>query len=179
MAKSPILTYQVLPPAYIEYDAKVVDVAQRVIKLIDGAAPWVHAEHIGSTAVPNCSGKGIVDLAAFYVDGNLAQTRIVLDALGFQHQSAGHKFPEERPMRVGAIDHHGEVFRLHVHVVAQDSPEAMDLRRFRDVLRQDDALSAAYQAKKRAILQSGLSEPVGYTKEKGEFITAVLGGGAG
>ena len=35
---------------------------------------------------------------------------------------------------------------------------------------------AAYQAKKRAILQSGLSEPVGYTKEKGEFITAVLGG---
>ena len=176
MAKSPILTYEVLPPAYIEYDYKVVDVANRVIALIDAAAPWVNAEHIGSTAVPNCSGKGIVDLAAFYADSKLAQTRTTLDALGFQHQSAGHKFPEERPMRVGAIDHGGEVFRLHVHVVAQDSPEAADLRRFRDVLRKDHALSAAYQAKKRAILQSGLSEPVGYTKEKGEFITAVLGG---
>ena len=78
-------------------------------------------------------------------------------------------------MRVGAIDHDGEVFRLHVHVVAQDSPEAMDLRRFRDVLRKEYALSAAYQAKKRAILQSGLSDRC-YTKEKGEFITAVLGG---
>jgi GrpB-like predicted nucleotidyltransferase (UPF0157 family) len=176
LAKSPILTYQVLPPAYIEYDPKVVAVAQRVAALIDAAAPWVNAEHIGSTAVPNCSGKGIVDLAAFYTDGNLAQTRIALDALGFQHQSVGHKFPEERPMRVGAIEYDGEVFRLHVHVVAQDSLEAANLRRFRDALRENHALSAAYQAKKRAILQSGLSEPVGYTKEKGEFITAVLGG---
>jgi GrpB-like predicted nucleotidyltransferase (UPF0157 family) len=176
LSKSPILTYQVLPPAYIEYDAKVVAVAQRVIALITGVAPWVDAEHIGSTAVPNCSGKGIVDLAAFYTDGKLQQTRDALDALGFQHQSAGHKFPEERPMRVGAIDHGGEIFRLHVHVVSKTSPEATDLRRFRDVLRRDHTLSAKYQAKKRAILQSGLSEPVGYTREKGEFITAVLGG---
>lgn len=178
MAKSPILTYQVLPPAYVEYDPKVVDVAERVVELIDAAAPWVRAEHIGSTAVPNCSGKGIVDLAAFYDDGTLARTRDALDALGFQHQSAGHKFPEERPMRVGAIEHAGEVFRLHVHVVAQNAAEATDLRRFRDALRKDGALSAAYQAKKRAILQSGLSEPVGYTREKGEFITAVLGSAA-
>ncbi len=178
MAKSPILTYQVLPPAYVEYDPKVVDVAQRVVELIDAAAPWVRAEHIGSTAVPNCSGKGIVDLAAFYEDGTLAATRDALDALGFQHQVSGHKFPEERPMRVGAIELAGEVFRLHVHVVARDDAEATDLRRFRDVLRKDDALSAAYQAKKRAILQSGLSEPVGYTREKGEFITAVLGSAA-
>ena len=175
MLKSPILTYRVMPPAYFDYDPKVVVVAKRVIALIDGAAPWVNAEHIGSTAVPNCSGKGIVDLAAFYADGKLAETRSTLDALGFQHQSAGHQFPEERPMRVGAIDQDGEIFRLHVHVVAEHSAEAADLRRFRDALRNDDLLSAAYQAKKRAILQSGLSEPVGYTKEKGEFITAVLG----
>jgi GrpB-like predicted nucleotidyltransferase (UPF0157 family) len=178
LAKSPILTYQVMPPAYVEYDPNVVVVAQRVIALIRSAAPWISPEHIGSTAVPNCSGKGIVDLAAFYPAGKIDATRTALDAMGFQKQRAGHIFPETRPMRVGAIEHEGEVFRLHVHVVEQDSPEALDLRRFRDVLRKDDALSQAYQAKKRAILQSGLSEPVGYTKEKGEFITAVLGGAA-
>jgi GrpB-like predicted nucleotidyltransferase (UPF0157 family) len=178
LAKSPILMYRVMPPAYIEYDPTVVVVARNVIGLIQAAAPWVKAEHIGSTAVPNCSGKGIVDLAAFYPVGKIGATRDALDVMGFQHQRAGHIFPETRPMRVGAIEHNGEVFRLHVHVVAQDSPEALDLRRFRDVLRKDDALSRAYQAKKRTILQSGLSEPVGYTKEKGEFITAVLGGAA-
>ena len=80
-------------------------------------------------------------------------------------------------MRVGAIQYDGQVFRLHVHVVAEDSAEAVDLRRFRDVLRGDPVLRDAYQAKKRAILQSGLSEPIGYTKAKGEFIDAVLAGG--
>jgi len=164
-----------MPPAYVEYDPTVVAVAQRVVDLIQARAPWVHAEHIGSTAIPNCAGKGIVDLAAFYPPDMLATTRDALDAMGFQRQRAGHIFPESRPMRVGAIEHDGQVFRLHVHVVARESPETVDLRRFRDALRRDDALSEAYQAKKRAILQSGLSEPVGYTREKGEFITAVLG----
>ena len=179
MTTSPILEYQIMAPAYIEYDPRVVVVARRVIEVIDAAAPWVQAEHIGSTAVPDCAGKGIVDLAAFYAPGTLARTRAALDALGFQRQQAGHIFPEERPMRVGAIEHDGEIFRLHVHVVEQGGPEAIDLRRFRDVLRADPALSAAYQAKKRAILQSGLSEPVGYTKAKGEFINAVIGGATG
>ncbi|MEP6942275.1 MAG: GrpB family protein [Betaproteobacteria bacterium] len=175
MSKSPILTYQVMPPAYVEYDPTVVAVAQRVVDAIHAKASWVHAEHIGSTAIPNCAGKGIVDLAAFYPADTLAQTRDALDAMGFQRQRAGHIFPESRPMRVGAIEHDGQILRLHVHVVARDSSEAADLRRFRDVLRGNDALREAYQAKKRAILQSGLSEPVGYTREKGEFITAVLG----
>ena len=47
-----------MAPAYIEYDPRVVAVAQRVIAVIDAAAPWVQAEHIGSTAVPDCAGKG-------------------------------------------------------------------------------------------------------------------------
>jgi GrpB-like predicted nucleotidyltransferase (UPF0157 family) len=177
MAHSPILLYQITPPTYVEYDPAVVEAAARAIAWIDAAAPWAKAEHIGSTAVPDCAGKGIIDLAALYPNGKLAATRDAIDALGFQRQRAGHAFPEDRPMRVGAIEYDRRVFRLHVHVVAEDSPEAIDLRRFRDALRADPVLRDAYQAKKRAILQSGLSEPVGYTKAKGEFIDAVLGGG--
>ena len=176
MANSPILLYQIMPPAYVEYDPAVVGAAARAIAWIDAAAPWAKAEHIGSTAVPDCAGKGIVDLVALYPDGKLAATRDAIDELGFQRQRAGHAFPEDRPMRVGAIEHDGQVFRLHVHIVAEDSVEAVDLRRFRDALRADDALRDAYQAKKRAILQSGLSEPIGYTKAKGEFIDAVIAG---
>jgi len=77
-------------------------------------------------------------------------------------------------MRVGAIEHEGRVYRLHVHIVAEDSPEVGELRRFRDALRSDSALRDDYEAKKRAILQAGHSEPVGYTAAKGEFISAVL-----
>jgi GrpB-like predicted nucleotidyltransferase (UPF0157 family) len=173
-----ILPYAILSPAYVEYDPAAPAVAKRVIALIEAAAPFVKAEHIGSTAVPGCAGKGIVDLVTLYPRGRLDDTRKAIDSLGFQHQRAGHEFSEERPMRVGAIEYDGRVYRLHVHVVAAESAEAKSLYLFRDVLRRDEDLRDAYQQKKRAILQSGTSDPAGYTHAKGEFINAVIGSSA-
>jgi GrpB-like predicted nucleotidyltransferase (UPF0157 family) len=173
--RRPILPYSVSHPTYVEYDPAAVEVARRVIDLITKAAPWASVEHIGSTAVPGCAGKGIVDLMALYPSGKLEATRSAIDALGFQRQKEGHVFPEERPMRIGRLEHHGASYDLHVHVVAADSAEARALRRFRDALRAEPALRDAYQAKKRDILESGVSKPSEYTYAKGEFIHAVLG----
>src|SRR6266700_2240044 len=92
-AMSHIKTYAILPPAYIEYDPLAPDVAARVGALIEAAAPWARVEHIGSTAIPGCAGKGIVDLVALYPRGKLAATRRAVDGLGFQPQRAGHEFP--------------------------------------------------------------------------------------
>ena len=170
-----ILPYSVSHTAYVEYDPAVVAVARRVIEVIEQAAPWTKVEHIGSTAVPDCAGKGIVDLMALYPPGKLEATRAAIDGLGFQRQRAGHVFPEDRPMRVGRIEYDGKGYDLHVHVVAADSAETRSLRRFRDALRADPALRDAYQAKKRAILESGVSKPSDYTYAKGEFINAVIG----
>jgi GrpB-like predicted nucleotidyltransferase (UPF0157 family) len=170
----PILPYAILPPVYVEYDASAPDVAERVIELVGAAAPWARIDHIGSTAIPGCAGKGIIDLVALYPGGRLEAMRDTIAALGFQPQRTGHAFPADRPMRVGAIEHRGHVYRLHMHVVAADSDEAQSLYRFRDVLRSDPALRDAYQAKKRAILQSGVESSNDYTHAKGEFIGAVL-----
>src|SRR5262249_24413273 len=120
---APILPYRISRTGYVEYEPGVIGAANAVIALIQGKAPWMHVEHIGSTAVPGCAGKGIVDLMALYPAGKLEAARTVLDGLGFQHQKTGHVFPEARPMRVGAIDHHGTRYRLHVHVIAMNDPE--------------------------------------------------------
>ena len=173
--KPRILPYTVSRTHYIEYDPKAVDVAAEVGDLIEDAAPWVTVEHIGSTAIPGCAGKGIVDLMAMYPPGRLKATRHAIDGLGFQRQKAGHVFPEERPMRVGAIEYHGTRYRLHVHVIADNSPEVASLRRFRDVLRGDPSLANDYQARKIAILEAGVSKPEDYTHAKGKFIEAVIG----
>ena len=173
----PILPYSVSHAVYVEYDPAVIDVARRTKELIEEAAPWSAVEHIGSTAIPGCAGKGIVDLMALYPLGRLGATRNAIDRLGFQRQMSGHVFPEDRPMRVGRIEHDGTAYNLHVHVVVADGPEAKSLRRFRDVLRADSALRDAYQAKKRAILGSGVSKPSDYTHAKGQFINAILARG--
>jgi GrpB-like predicted nucleotidyltransferase (UPF0157 family) len=162
--------------AYLVYDPGVIPAARDAIATIQHAAPWVHAEHIGSTAVPGCAGKGIIDLMVLYLPGKLDATRAAIDELGFQRQRAGHVFPESRPMRVGAIDHAGKRYRLHVHIIAASDPEVTSLRRFRDVLRGDPSLANDYQAKKISILEAGVNRPEDYTHAKGEFIESVIGG---
>jgi len=78
-------------------------------------------------------------------------------------------------MRVGAIDYDGSQYRLHLHLIGSDDPEGETLRQFRDALRGNATLRDAYQAKKRAILQSGVREPKDYTYAKGEFIAGIIG----
>ena len=175
--KPPILRYANSGAGYVAYDPGAVEVARAVGVLIETSAPWARVEHIGSTAIPGCAGKGIVDIMVMYPANRLEATRVAIDSLGFQPQQTGHIFPDERPMRVGAMDHNGKRYRLHAHVIAAASPEVESLRRFRDLLRADSALRDAYQDKKRAILHSGVREPRAYTQAKCEFITSVMGRG--
>lgn len=163
------------PAACLNYDSRAPLVAQQVAALIAARLPDVIVEHIGSTAVPGCAGKGVVDLMLLYPPGRLAAAKRVLVDLGFQPQSTRDPFPEERPMRLGAIEHDGTTFRLHVHVLAADSPEVAELRAFRDRLRVDPQLRAAYVARKREILRAGISDTVDYSIAKGDFCVEVVG----
>jgi ubiquinone/menaquinone biosynthesis C-methylase UbiE/GrpB-like predicted nucleotidyltransferase (UPF0157 family)/8-oxo-dGTP pyrophosphatase MutT (NUDIX family) len=160
-----------------EYDPRAVEVAQQVAATFRSHLPAALVEHIGSTSVPGCAGKGIVDLMLLYPDGQLAAARDVLDALGFQRQTGRVPFPEDRPMRTGSLVHDGTTFLLHLHVIAASSPEADELRRFRDRLGADADLVAAYVAAKRAILAGGVTDPVDYCLRKGVFVERALRGG--
>ncbi len=156
--------------AFQDYDARTTDVARRIADAIMAQLPGVTVEHIGSTAVPGCAGKGVVDLMLVYQPGQLGVAKELLKALGFQRQTHGHRFPETRPMRVGTLEHDGTVFRAHIHVLEAGSDEVTALRRFRDRLRADPQLVAAYVARKREILAAGVNEPADYTARKGKFI---------
>jgi RimJ/RimL family protein N-acetyltransferase len=109
-----------------------------------------------------------------YPPGELAAAREAVDALSFQRQTNRDPFPEERPMRVGSVEHEGQRFLLHVHIIAADAPEARELLRFRDQLRANAGLRQRYLACKRAILDAGVIDRVDYCYRKGEFIETVL-----
>jgi GrpB-like predicted nucleotidyltransferase (UPF0157 family) len=174
MARQRISPYTVCPPACHEPDPRAASVARHVARLIRRRLPNVTVEHIGSTAVPCCAGKGIVDLMVLYDEGELDAVKEGLAELGFQRQSVGHLHPESRPMRVGAVIHAGQTFALHVHVIAANAEEVVRLRSFRDRLRADPELRAAYVRRKREILNGGVTDPAAYTGMKGAFIGAAL-----
>jgi GrpB-like predicted nucleotidyltransferase (UPF0157 family) len=175
----PIELYESALAVFLAYDPATVEVARRVRDLVRARDARLEVEHIGSTAVPGCAGKGIVDLALVYRPGDLEAAKGALAALGFQPQSTRDPFPESRPMRVGVLRHDGRQYRLHVHVLANDGPEIGELRDFRDRLRADAGLRAAYEARKRAILASGVTDSVDYSYAKGEFITGALARASG
>lgn len=152
------------------YDERFPEVAQAVAALIEGQMPDGTVEHIGSTAVPSCAGKGNIDLLLCYPPGRLAAARDALDDLGFQRQTGHDPFPEDRPLRLGTYPYDGTEFRLHVHVVAEHEPEAADLLRFRDRLRANPALVAEYVASKRAALDNGPTDNIAYNRAKQPFI---------
>jgi GrpB-like predicted nucleotidyltransferase (UPF0157 family) len=157
-----------------DYDPCAAEVARLVGKMITAQLPALVVEHIGSTAVEGCAGKGIVDLMVLYSEGQLEAAKAALDALGFQRQTTRDPFPEDRPMRVGSLAYQDGVYQLHAHVISSASPEAAELRAFRDHLRADPALRAAYMARKREIIAGGITDSVDYAIAKGAFVKAVI-----
>jgi GrpB-like predicted nucleotidyltransferase (UPF0157 family) len=164
------------PAACRQYDPRAADVARRVAALISEHFPQARVEHVGSTAVPGCAGKGSVDLMIAVRDREeLEIVKQLLDRLGFQGQIGRDPFPESRPMRGGSWVHDGETFLLHVHLIPADSPEVDQMRFFRACLRADPELLKAYVARKREIIAGGVSDSLEYCRIKGEFIKEVLG----
>lgn len=170
MSSFAVLPYPKLPASFEEWDARALDAAAYLTSFLMAHIPYIRAEHIGSTAVQGCGGKGVIDLMVLYPLGGLDTVRENLDQLGFQKQTGRDPFPEERPMRTGAIQWNDKQFRIHVHVIAEDSEEPTHLRCFRDRLRGDSEFRSAYMERKRAILASGITDSLDYCLAKGEFI---------
>lgn len=169
-----ILNYESMPAVCLDYDPRAPRVAAQVAAAINILLPNVIVEHIGSTAVPDCAGKGVIDLMLLYGEGQLERAKGVLAELGFQPQTTRDPFPESRPMRLGAVEFEASIFRLHVHVIAMDSPEVAVLRAFRDALRADPTMVADYVARKRQIIGRGVTDSVDYSNEKESFIQGRL-----
>jgi GrpB-like predicted nucleotidyltransferase (UPF0157 family) len=166
------------PPAPVTCEAwhpRGPAVAARVIALIQQRLPGTPIEHIGSSAVPGCDGKNVVDLLIPYDHTpHLGAIDASLFALGFVRQRSRDPFPDDRPMRIGAVEWEGVRVSLHVHVVPAASPEIAELKGFRDRLRADPELRAAYVRHKRAILAAGVVDGPSYADAKGGFIRAAL-----
>ncbi len=148
------LDYDDLAAIFRPYDRRSPAVATEVAVLIERQMSDARVEHVGSSAIPGCAGKGIIDLLVMYPAGRLAAARDALDSLGFQRQVGADPFPEERPLRVGAYAYDGQTFRLHVHVIAETDPEARELLDFRDHLRDHPDLVDQYVASKREAVAS-------------------------
>jgi GrpB-like predicted nucleotidyltransferase (UPF0157 family) len=169
----PIGPYRRAPVEVYQADPAAPEVARRLIALIATRWPGTPAEHVGSSAVAELPGKGIIDLLLPAEPADIPAVTQALLGLGFRYQLPA-VFPASRPMLWGAFRHGPTDYRVHVHVVPASSPEVTAMRGFRDALRSDPILRCRYAALKRAIVAGGPVDSVAFSKAKHDWIAAAL-----
>lgn len=161
---------------HLPYDSIYPLVAKYVTDMIELALPGAKPEHVGSTSVPKCSGKGIIDLMLPFEPDKLGQFKNVLDKLGFQPQSPDHPdpFPQDRPMLQGSISFYGTPYLVHLHLVPAASSEIGQFRFFRELLKNNPQILQHYADFKKQTIESGVTDSLEYCKTKSRFIKELL-----
>jgi GrpB-like predicted nucleotidyltransferase (UPF0157 family) len=162
---------------YREWDPRYPEVVRSLLSRLVLSRADVTLEHVGSTAIAGCGGKGVIDLLALYRDGALEDARTWLLSLGLGRQGAEFARPwsESRPMYLGWYRYAGEQWLVYVHVVVSSSDEVRRFLDFRKLLSGSAELVAAYCQLKRDIVASGITDTDEYAVQKRAFFRSALG----
>ncbi|CAA9293460.1 MAG: hypothetical protein AVDCRST_MAG11-297 [uncultured Gemmatimonadaceae bacterium] len=157
----------------VEYDpawpARYEAEARRVADALGARARGI--EHVGSTAVPGLLGKPVLDLSVA-VGGEAAADACVapLAALGYEHRGP---YGEDPRRRYFVRDAGGRrVAQIHLYILPARAWD--ELLAFRDALRADARLAAAYAAEKRRVAEAVGWDKRAYSEAKGPFVEGVL-----
>ncbi len=159
------------------YDRRAPEVAKYLKNKIESCMPEITIDHIGSTAIPDCPGKGVIDLMALYPKEHLGIVNALLLAMGFQRQGMEfrNRFPDERPVMMGTYEYDNTSFLVYIHIIHEDSYEAARFLIFRDRLRNDSELLSAYNAEKQRIIAEGVTDTDEYAEMKHSIVQQILG----
>lgn len=126
-------------------------------------------EHVGSTAIPGCSAKPVIDLVVVVKDRDAVGRAIEgLESIDYRHKGDGGIPGREALTPPPGWPSH------HPYVCARDNRELGRQIAFRDYLRKHpDAVSEYSDLKKRLARKYRHDRPA-YTEAKTGFVTAVL-----
>jgi GrpB-like predicted nucleotidyltransferase (UPF0157 family) len=159
-------------PIFIcEYDPRwpleFARLRERVIEAVGDIV--VRVEHVGSTAVPGLAAKPVIDLdVVIRSTSDFAFAVERLARLGYDHE--GDLGVAERE----AFAHPAGEARHHLYVCVEGAEPLRRHLRFRDRLRGDPALAAAYADLKRHLAERFRDDRDAYTEGKTSFIEAAL-----
>jgi GrpB-like predicted nucleotidyltransferase (UPF0157 family) len=126
--------------------------------------------HIGSTAIPNCDSKPIIDMLA------VVTSLEDLDARAAAIESLGYEAMGEFGIHRRRYFRKGSAFedRTHqIHAFVDGAPEVARHLAFRDFLRGHPDAVAEYVALKRLLATAHPTDVEAYTEGKSAFIRAI------
>ena len=155
------------PISLVAYDPSWPALAAEQIGLLERALAHhlVGCEHFGSTSVPGCEGKPIIDiLIGLHTWPAALDVRKRLTDLGYEDLGEagvpGRLYFRRRgpsSFNLAVTAHGGEIWRGNLAI--------------RDLLRRDPTLVQAYVAEKRAAYGDGATTLLAYSKHKAAFMS--------
>lgn len=111
-------------------------------------------EHVGSTAVPNLGGKGIIDIAIAVKKEDMDEATQQLQKLGYEFRPS-FSTPDRAYFIIYLPDPIEEKRRYHVHLTHPQSEDWKNLIEFRDYLRSHPKAAEEYsKMKENAVLEA-------------------------
>ncbi len=141
-------------------------------KLVKVLGSSVKIEHIGSTAIPNLGGKGILDIVIGVSKSKIASTKKELEKLSYEFREKA-SYPERLFFRKDYL-YKKKKRRIHIHLVTFKSKDWREMLGFRDfLLKHPEAIKEYIEIKKEAVKKArGNGEK--YRKHKEYFIQNIL-----
>jgi GrpB-like predicted nucleotidyltransferase (UPF0157 family) len=128
-------------------------------------------EHVGSTAVRGLAGKPVLDIAIAVADEPAADGCMApLQGLGYEYRGLNGDDPRRRYY---VLDVDGQR-AVQIHLYVLPAPAWDEKLAFRDALRADPDLAAAYEAEKWRVGEQVGWDKAAYAVSKGAFVEAVL-----
>lgn len=138
-----------------------------------GAGALTRVEHIGSTSIPGCDAKPVIDLMPALVSFDAGAACVApLEARGYAFHGE-YGLPRRRYFTRRAADS-SIALDEHVHMYTPGEGQWHDQLTFRDYLRAHPDTRDEYAALKRTLAARHPHDGERYADDKGEFVQRVL-----
>lgn len=170
MTKITVLPYSLTTPEIVQYDPSYPLMAKEIISFLEANFSDDIFFHFGSSAIPNCHGKPIIDLFIITKREHFESHIEKLENLGFQYPSFRDKpVNPERPCRVAKIrlSSSGEI-HSHIHLTTEKSNTLSEAKIVIKRLSESNHLREQYVQAKIDAVKNGCDTFTKYSRFKAE-----------
>lgn len=132
----------------------------------------VKIEHVGSTAIPNLGGKGIIDILIGVPKNKIEKIRKKLEKADYLFSKKAST--PDRLFLKKDYPYKQAKRRVHIHLTVLNSEEWKEIIMFRNYLKKHPELIEKYAKIKKAAVKKARGKGEIYRKQKEKFIKSVL-----
>jgi len=152
-----------------EYRALFTSEKRKIAKALGSTAK---IEHVGSTAIPNLGGKGILDIIVGVSKPKFGEAKRKLEKAGYEFREKA-SYPERLFFRIDC-PYKSRKRRVHIHLTRFNGQDWKEMIGFRDYLLKHPEAVEQYVKIKQLGVKKALGDGKIYRKHKENFIENIL-----